>query len=136
VLDRGHARAVLVFRSIDDCGEDDQTDKDSDPRGSQREWIIESYDRRTDRDGESRFTTEAAFIRAREDLLRNGGRGFVSATLPDGTIVRDELALRALIAASSMGVEAVAGHTENPSQTTIGKHPEMLEVEARSHPIP
>jgi hypothetical protein len=33
-----------------------------------------------------------------------------------------------------MGVEAVAGHTENPSQTTIGKHPEMLEVEARSHP--
>ena len=70
------------------------------------EWIIESYDRRTDRDGESRFTTEAAFIRAGEDLLRNGGREFVSATLPDGTIVRDELALRALIAASSMGVEA------------------------------
>ena len=60
----------------------------------------------------------------------------MSATLPDGTIVRDELALRALIAASSMGVEAVAGHTENPSQTTIGKHPEMLQVEARSHPIP
>jgi hypothetical protein len=50
------------------------------------EWIIESYDRRTDRDGESRFTTEAAFIRAGEGLLRNGGRGFVSATLPDGTI--------------------------------------------------
>jgi hypothetical protein len=49
------------------------------------EWIVESYDRRTDRDGESRFTTEAAFIRAGEDLLRNGGRGFVSATLPDGT---------------------------------------------------
>jgi len=38
------------------------------------EWIIESYDRRTDRDGESRFTTEAAFIRAGEDLLRNGRR--------------------------------------------------------------
>ena len=52
------------------------------------EWIIESYDRRTDRDGEIRFTTEAAFIRAGEGLLRNGGRGFVSATLPDGTIVR------------------------------------------------
>jgi hypothetical protein len=67
------------------------------------EWIIESYDRRTDRDGESRFTTEAAFIWAGEDLLRNGGRGFVSATFPDGTIVRDELALRALIAASSDG---------------------------------
>ena len=67
------------------------------------EWIIESYDRRTDRDGESRFTTEAAFIRAGEDLLRNGGRGFVTATLPDGTIVRDERALRALIAASTVG---------------------------------
>jgi hypothetical protein len=25
------------------------------------EWIIESYDRRTDRDGENRFTTEVAF---------------------------------------------------------------------------
>ena len=29
-----------------------------------------------------------------------------------------------------------AGHTENRSQTTLGKHPEMLEVEARSYPIP
>ena len=27
------------------------------------DWIIESYDRRTDRDGENRFTTEVAFIR-------------------------------------------------------------------------
>jgi hypothetical protein len=67
------------------------------------EWVIESYDRRTDRDGENRFTTEVAFIRASEDLRRNGGRGFVSATLPDGTIVRDERALRALIAASAVG---------------------------------
>ena len=67
------------------------------------EWIIESYDRRTDRDGENRFNTEAAFIRAGENLLRNAWRGFVSATLPDGTIVRDEPALRALIAASAVG---------------------------------
>jgi hypothetical protein len=67
------------------------------------EWVIESYDRRTDRDGENRFTTEVAFIRAGEDLLRNAGRGFVSATLPDGTIVRDERALRALLAASAFG---------------------------------
>ena len=67
------------------------------------EWVIESYDRRTDQDGENRFTTEVAFTRAGEDLLRNGRRGFVSATLPDGTIVRDERALRALIAASSVG---------------------------------
>ena len=67
------------------------------------EWVIESYDRRTDRDGQNLFTTEDAFIKAGEDLLRNGGRGFVSATLPDGTIVRDERALRALIAASAVG---------------------------------
>jgi hypothetical protein len=39
------------------------------------EWVIESYDRRTDRDGENRFTTEVAFMRAGEDLLRNGERG-------------------------------------------------------------
>ena len=63
------------------------------------EWIIESYDRRTDRDGESRFTTESAFISAAEDLLRNVWKGFKSATLPDGTIVRDERGLRTLIAA-------------------------------------
>ena len=60
------------------------------------EWVIESYDRGTDRDGENRFATEVAFIEAGEDLLRNNRRGFVSATLPDGTIVRDEGALRAL----------------------------------------
>jgi hypothetical protein len=51
------------------------------------EWIIESYDRRTDRDGQNRFTSESAFMRAGEDLLRNGGRRFVSATLPDGTML-------------------------------------------------
>jgi hypothetical protein len=67
------------------------------------EWVIESYDRRTDRDDQNRFTTEDAFIKAGEDLLRNGRRGFVSATLPDGIIVRDEPALRALIAASAVG---------------------------------
>ena len=67
------------------------------------EWVIESYDRRTDRDGENRFATEVAFIEAGEDLLRNNGRGFVSATLPDGTIVRGEGALRALIADRAVG---------------------------------
>jgi hypothetical protein len=67
------------------------------------EWVIESYDRRTDRDGENRFGTEVAFIEAGEDLLRNNGRGFVSATLPDGTIVRGEGALRALIAERAVG---------------------------------
>ena len=39
------------------------------------EWVIESYDRRTDRDAEHSFTTESAFISAAEDLLRNGREG-------------------------------------------------------------
>ena len=46
------------------------------------EWIIESYDRRTDRDGENRFGTESALISAAEDLLRNVRKGFVSAIFP------------------------------------------------------
>jgi hypothetical protein len=53
-------------------------------------------------DAEHSFATESAFIGAAEDLLRNVWEGFVSA-LPDGTIVRDEPALRALIAASTVG---------------------------------
>jgi hypothetical protein len=60
---------------------------------------MSAHSRRTDRD---RFTTEVAFITAGEDLLRKGGRGFVSATLPDGTIVRDEQVLRGLIVASAV----------------------------------
>jgi hypothetical protein len=67
------------------------------------EWIIESYDRRTDQDGENRFTTESAFVSAAEELLRNSRKGFESATLPDGTMVRDERALRTLIAAIAVG---------------------------------
>jgi hypothetical protein len=67
------------------------------------EWIINSYDRRTDRDAETRFTTESAFINAAEDLLSNVWREFVSATLPDGTTVRDERALRGLVAGSAIG---------------------------------
>jgi hypothetical protein len=61
------------------------------------EWIIESYDRRTDRDGQNRFTSEIAFISAADELLRNSWRGFVSATLPDGKVL-DEAAMRALVA--------------------------------------
>jgi hypothetical protein len=64
------------------------------------EWILNSYDRRTDRDRENRFTTEAAFIAAGQDLLRDVWRGFVSAILPDGTEIKDAGALRTLINAS------------------------------------
>lgn len=64
------------------------------------EWVLNSYDRRTDRDRENRVTTEAAFIAAGQDLLRDMWRGFVSAILPDGTEVKDVGALRAIIAAS------------------------------------
>jgi len=35
-----------------------------------------------------------------------------------------------------LSVEATIGHTENPSQTSLGNAQEMLEVEARSLPIP
>jgi hypothetical protein len=69
-------------------------------RGSQMEWIIESYDRRTDRDGQNRFTSESAFISAAEELLGNIWKGFVSATLPDGRVL-DEAAMRALVARAS-----------------------------------
>jgi hypothetical protein len=66
------------------------------------EWVINSYDRRTDRDGQNRFTTEDAFIAACHDLLRDVWKGFDTAILPDGTVVKDIGALRALIAASPL----------------------------------
>ena len=64
------------------------------------EWIIESYDRRTDRDAEKRFTTESAFVDAAEELFGNIWRGFVSATLPDGSVLNEQQ-LRGLIAHSA-----------------------------------
>lgn len=63
------------------------------------EWTIRSHDQRTDQDGEHTYTTEAAFIRAAEYLLRDVSKGFESAVLPDGTVVKDEHALRVLITA-------------------------------------
>ena len=65
------------------------------------EWIIESYDRRTDRDGQNCFTSESAFISAAEELLRNTWKGFVSATLPDGRVL-DEAAMRAVVARAAV----------------------------------
>ena len=64
------------------------------------EWIIESYDRRTDRDFQNRFTSESAFISAAEELLGSIWKGFVSATLPDGKVL-NEAAMRALVATST-----------------------------------
>ena len=63
------------------------------------EWIINSYDQRTDQDGQHRFATEADFIKAAKGLLRDSLNGFESAILPDGTMIKDEVALRAIIAA-------------------------------------
>jgi hypothetical protein len=65
------------------------------------EWIIESYDRMTDTDGQNRFASESAFISAAEELLGNIGKGFVSATLPDGRVL-DEVAMRALVARAAV----------------------------------
>jgi hypothetical protein len=69
-------------------------------KGSQMEWIIESYDRKTDRDGMHRYATESAFISAADELLRNILKGFVSATLPDGRVLNEQQ-LRGLIAHSA-----------------------------------
>ncbi len=69
-------------------------------KGSQMEWIIESYDRKTDRDGTTRYTTESAFVSAAEELLHNIWRGFVSATLPDGRVLNEQQ-LRVLITPSA-----------------------------------
>jgi hypothetical protein len=71
------------------------------PEGSQMEWIIESYDRRTDRDAQNRFTSESGFMSAAEELLGNIRKGLVSATLPDGRVL-DEAAMRALVARTSV----------------------------------
>ena len=70
------------------------------PRDRRLEWITESDDRRTDRDGQNRFTSESAFISAAEELLRNIRKRFVSTTLPDGRVL-DEAAMRALVANTS-----------------------------------
>jgi len=67
------------------------------------EWIIESYDRRTDRDGQNRFTLESAFISSAEELLGDIWKGFVSATLPDGRVL-DEAAMRALVGVLPLGL--------------------------------
>jgi hypothetical protein len=65
------------------------------------EWIIESYDRKTDRDGQNRFTSESAFTSAAEELFGSIWKGFVSATLPDGRVL-DEAAMRALVARAAI----------------------------------
>jgi hypothetical protein len=65
------------------------------------EWMIESYDRRTDRDAQNRFTSESAFINAAEEVPGNARKGFVSATLPDGRVL-NEAAMRALVARTSV----------------------------------
>jgi hypothetical protein len=62
------------------------------------EWIINSYDQRTDQDGEHRYTTEAAFMMAADHLLHDVSKGFESAVLPNGTVIKGEDALRAFIA--------------------------------------
>ena len=65
------------------------------------EWIIESYDRRTDRDFQDRFSSQSAFMSGAQELLGNIWKGFVSATLPDGRVL-NEAAMRALVANTSV----------------------------------
>jgi hypothetical protein len=59
-------------------------------------WTIESRNEATGRTGESReYSNEAGFLTALNDLFMDPKRQFVSATLPDGTVI-DELAARRL----------------------------------------
>jgi hypothetical protein len=69
------------------------------------EWVLNTYSRRTDRDGQNRFTTEAAFIAAVQDLLGDVWKGFDSAVLPNGTTVKDLTALRAIVAGSPLAAQ-------------------------------
>jgi hypothetical protein len=56
-------------------------------------------------------------------------RASSSATFPAGRETRPKWL-------AWLGVEATASHTENPSQTTLGKCPEMLEAASHSQTIP
>lgn len=53
-------------------------------------WIIESQDLRTGLVGQRRFDTEAAFIGAAQHVLEDVSPQFMSATLPDGTMLDEE----------------------------------------------
>jgi hypothetical protein len=46
------------------------------------EWIVWSCDRRTDRDGQKRFTSESAFISAAGVLLGNIWKGSCPQNFP------------------------------------------------------
>jgi hypothetical protein len=51
-------------------------------RGSQMEWIIESYDRRTDRDGENRFNTELPLSGRLRTYSATSGEGLCPQPFP------------------------------------------------------
>ena len=53
------------------------------------EWIINSYDRRTDRTARTVSPPRPLSSQRAGELLRDVWRGFVSAILPDGTEVKD-----------------------------------------------
>ena len=86
------------------------------------EWIINSYDRRTDRDGQNRFTTEADFIMAAKDLLFDVWRGFEVRNPtrwdPGQRRGRTEGASRRQ---TSCAVGLARRHTENPLETLPAK---------------
>jgi hypothetical protein len=67
------------------------------------DWVIDRYEHRTDRYARGKYATEAEFIRAAKELLRDPLIRFESATLPDGTVVDGVDFLRVLIAASRTG---------------------------------
>ena len=67
------------------------------------QWTIKWFDYKTGRSLQDVHITEAGFIAAARGMLRNPSMRFESAVLPNGTLVKDEGALRALVAASTVG---------------------------------
>ena len=62
------------------------------------DWVISSQDEATGRISETRYTTEASFHAALEDLFSDIRKRVLAAELPDGRSL-DEQAARALVGA-------------------------------------
>jgi hypothetical protein len=60
----------------------------------------------------------------------------MSATLPDGTIVRDAPGCASSSPRARLGVEAAAGHTENPSQSSSRHNASVVQDHRKELPRP
>jgi hypothetical protein len=74
------------------------------------DWIIKSKDDITGLTGENRYTVETGFLTALGGLLSDPKKQFISATLPDGTVL-DAAAAKALLGGGFGIGEGVIGET-------------------------